>query len=278
MTKSGILRFAVATVVIVGAAGAGINLAHDNASPRKDSPLRLVLNVPAHRLYVFEHGKNTKVFKVSVGMVGHQTPAGTYRISQAIWNPWWHPPASPWAEGRKPEPPGPDNPMGRVKMNFAPLLYIHGTNDKVALGDPASHGCVRLLNEDLIELTRLVQSYATPGIDQDALERLAENPDETKEFNFRNAVPFEVVYNVASINNNFLYIYPDVYRKIKPEELEAQVRDVLAEHGIPFSEVDRTRLDRLLAGGRKARVAMSLDTLLAPVAAAALPASAHRRR
>src|SRR5688572_29594427 len=134
MKKSGIVRLSIAAGLVVVAAGAGINM---NGRPQpKESPLRLVLNVPAHRLYVFENGTNTKTFRVSVGMVGHQTPPGSYRVSQSIWNPWWHPPASPWAEGRKPEPPGPNNPMGRVKLNFAPLLYIHGTTDRVALGDP----------------------------------------------------------------------------------------------------------------------------------------------
>ena len=35
-------------------------------------------------------------------------------------------------------------------------IYIHGTNDEVHLGQPASHGCVRLSNADVIELYDLV--------------------------------------------------------------------------------------------------------------------------
>jgi murein L,D-transpeptidase YcbB/YkuD len=269
MSTSSILRFTVAAGVVLSAAGAGINLSQSENTQPKDSPLRLVLNVPAHRLYVFEDGRNTRVYKVSVGLPGHQTPAGTYKVSQAIWNPWWHPPASPWAAGRKPEPPGPNNPMGRVKLNFAPLLYIHGTNDRVALGDPASHGCVRLMNDDLIEFTRLVQKYSTPGIDDDVLDRLASSPEETREFNFKLSIPFEVVYNVADVQNNFLYVYPDVYNKIKPSEYHAQVRDVLAEHGVEMSDVDRRRLDGLLKKGRDRRVSISLDELTATASAAA---------
>jgi murein L,D-transpeptidase YcbB/YkuD len=268
VNKSSIMRFTVAAGVVLAAAGAGINSSIGHKGPVKESPLRLVLNVPAHRLYVFENGKNTKVFKVSVGMVGHQTPAGTYRISQSIWNPWWHPPASPWAEGRKPEAPGPNNPMGRVKLNFAPLLYIHGTNDRVALGDPASHGCVRLMNDDLIEFARLVQSYATPGIERETLDRLAANPEETREFNFKTSIPFEVVYNVAAVQNNFLYVYPDVYGKIKPSEYQAQVRDVLADAGLSESETDNARLKGLLEKGRDRRVSISLDELRTTAATA----------
>src|SRR4051812_8206334 len=110
----------------MAAAGAGINVVNMHGKTGgKESPLRLVLNVPAHKIFVFENGQLTREFRVGVGMVGNETPAGSYRITQAIWNPWWNPPPSPWAEGRKPEAPGPGNPMGRVKMNFAPLLYIH---------------------------------------------------------------------------------------------------------------------------------------------------------
>jgi murein L,D-transpeptidase YcbB/YkuD len=274
MNKTGILRFTVAAVVVLAGAGAGINMTH--RTQPKEAPLRLVLNVPATRLYVFENGVNTRVFKVSVGLVGHQTPAGSYRISQSIWNPWWHPPASPWAEGRKPEPPGPENPMGRVKLNFAPLLYIHGTNDRVALGDPASHGCVRLMNDDLIELARIVQKYGTPGLNTEVLDRLAENPEETRQFNFRTSIPFEVVYNVASVQNDFLYVYPDVYGKIKPSEYHAQVRDVLAENGIDIDDVDKARLAGLLVKGRDRRVSISLAELTGAPAAATTAAARTR--
>jgi murein L,D-transpeptidase YcbB/YkuD len=274
MKRTSIFRVAVVAGVVLAAAGAGIN--GPGRTPPKDAPLRLVLNVPAHRLYVFENGRNTRVYKVSVGMVGHQTPAGTYQISQSIWNPWWHPPASPWAEGRKPEPPGENNPMGRVKLNFAPLLYIHGTNDRVALGDPASHGCVRLMNDDLIELTRTVQKYATPGVKEAMLDELAGNPEETREFNFKSTVPFEVVYNVASVQNDFLYVYPDVYRKMKPAEYQAQVRDVLADNGIDMEDVDKARLAGLLVKGRARRVSISIAELTGTPAATATTASRNR--
>jgi murein L,D-transpeptidase YcbB/YkuD len=159
--------------------------------------------------------------------------------------------------------------MGRVKLNFAPLLYIHGTNDRVALGDPASHGCVRLMNDDLMEFTRLVQKHATPDLKAEVFDRLAASPGETREFNFRRSIPFEVVYNVADVQNNFLYVYPDVYNKIKPSEYHAQVRDVLAEHGVEMSEVDKQRLDGLLKKGRDRRVSISLDELTAAAPAAA---------
>ena len=39
---------------------------------------------------------------------------------------------------------------------FQRYIYIHGTNDEASLGRPASHGCVRMRNREIIELFDLV--------------------------------------------------------------------------------------------------------------------------
>ena len=43
---------------------------------------------------------------------------GDFSVRRVIWNPRWVPPNSKWARGKKPMGPGPDNPMGRVKIFF----------------------------------------------------------------------------------------------------------------------------------------------------------------
>ena len=265
MNKPKILRFTVAAGLVVAVAGAGLNLSSSRnnspTTPDKDPPLRLVLNVPAHKIFVFENGVMTKTVRVGVGMVGTETPAGSYKLTEAIWNPWWHPPASDWAAGRKPEAPGPTNPMGRVKMNFAPLLYIHGTHMRSGVSsDPSSHGCVHVLNEDVIELARLVHKYATPNLKSEVLDKLAANPVETREINFRNAIPFDVVYDVATVQNNYLYVYPDVYERVPQKTHVEQVREVLSDHGV---EMDDARIVDLVERAHKTRIAVSLDELRA---------------
>ena len=37
-------------------------------------------------------------------------------------------------------------------------IYIHGTNQEEKIGTPASHGCVRMRNDDMVELYEMVQS------------------------------------------------------------------------------------------------------------------------
>ena len=50
--------------------------------------------------------------------------------------------------------------MGRVKIFFAdPDYYIHGTNDESSLGRAASHGCLRMRNEDVIALAKVVMEH-----------------------------------------------------------------------------------------------------------------------
>jgi len=36
-------------------------------------------------------------------------------------------------------------------------IYLHGTNQEQLLGEPASHGCIRLSNRDVMELYDLVE-------------------------------------------------------------------------------------------------------------------------
>jgi lipoprotein-anchoring transpeptidase ErfK/SrfK len=35
-------------------------------------------------------------------------------------------------------------------------IYIHGTHEENRIGQPVSHGCIRMLNDDVIELFELV--------------------------------------------------------------------------------------------------------------------------
>jgi hypothetical protein len=76
-----------------------------------------------------------------------------------VWNPTWTPPPdAAWAKDEKPAGPGWGNPMGRVKMHLFGDYYVHGTpaRNERHLGSPASHGCIRMRNQDVMELAQLV--------------------------------------------------------------------------------------------------------------------------
>jgi len=259
-------RLAIILGLIIVAGGAGANF---TTLMRNDEAkgLRLALNVAGNQLSVYEDGKLTRTFKVSVGMKEFQTPAGNYTIRDVTWNPWWHPPKSDWAVGRKPEPPGPLNPMGRVKLNFGPLLYIHGTVDWQSLGQPASHGCVRMRNTDLIELAKLVHQYGTPNLAEGTLAQLEKSPTMTRTIRLKTPIRFSAQYDVATIENGFLTIYPDHYGLVR-KQVREQVELKFEEHGIDPRRVNKDRLERLLEKSETRRVVMSLDSLFAGGSAA----------
>lgn len=124
-------------------------------------PLRLEVSLEERRLYVLQGEEVRASYSVAVGKPNHPTPAGEFRIRRVIWNPRWVPPKAGWAKGKKPRGPGdPANPMGRVKMFFQePDYYIHGTNNEQSLGGAESHGCIRMANEDVVQLAQLVMEH-----------------------------------------------------------------------------------------------------------------------
>ena len=99
-------------------------------------------------LYKVAHkAKLVRTFKVATGRSQYPTPLGKFAVVTKQLNPWWYPPSgSAWAQGEKPIPPGPGNPLGTRWMGLsAPYVGIHGTPDSASIGYSASHGCIRML-------------------------------------------------------------------------------------------------------------------------------------
>ncbi len=105
----------------------------------------VVIRRDSKRLMYYKGEKLARTFTVATGQAAFPTPTGSFRII-AMWrNPWWYPPPSPWAQGLKPVPPGPGNPLGTRWMGISsPAVGIHGTPDASSLGYSASHGCIRM--------------------------------------------------------------------------------------------------------------------------------------
>jgi len=132
------------------------------ASVQKAIPagaLSLAASIGKNILVVRVDGRDVKTFPVSVGVKGHQTPQGHFGIRHIVWNPSWHPPKAAWAKNKQATGPGSaDNPMKVVKIFFQePDYYIHGTDHEEKLGAAASHGCIRMSQDNVYELGRLLQ-------------------------------------------------------------------------------------------------------------------------
>ncbi len=109
----------------------------------------IVIHRNSNRLYLYKGSTLWRTLGVATGQAIYPTPLGHFSIVVKWENPWWYPPASPWAVGAKPIPPGPGNPLGTRWMGLsAPGVGIHGTPDSGSIGYSASHGCIRMLIPD----------------------------------------------------------------------------------------------------------------------------------
>jgi lipoprotein-anchoring transpeptidase ErfK/SrfK len=105
----------------------------------------IVIRRESKTLNLYRGMRLWKRLGVATGTSEYPTPLGRFAIATMQRHPWWYPPASDWAKGEKPIPPGPGNPLGSRWMGLtAPLVGIHGTPDAASIGYSASHGCIRM--------------------------------------------------------------------------------------------------------------------------------------
>jgi lipoprotein-anchoring transpeptidase ErfK/SrfK len=133
-----------------------MGIAPVEASASEDQ-LYLVVSISERVVRVFRGDEQIRSYPISVGKEDHPTPTGEFTIHQIDFNPDWTPPDSEWSEDREFKEPGhPDNPMGRVRMIYQRPYSLHGTEATESLGRAESHGSIRVANEDIKELARLV--------------------------------------------------------------------------------------------------------------------------
>ena len=105
----------------------------------------IVIRRESNELRLYDGMRPWRTFGVGTGQTRYPTPLGRFQIVVKWRNPWWYPPASDWAKGLKPVPPGPGNPLGTRWMGLsAPSVGIHGTPDDASIGYSVSHGCIRM--------------------------------------------------------------------------------------------------------------------------------------
>lgn len=208
-------------------------------------PTRVVVNIPAFRLDVYVGDSLVRSFPVAVGMQSFHTPRGDYAISSIEWNPWWNPPNSSWAAKQRPMPPGPNNPMGRVKLNFRPLYFLHGTPLEHSIGSAASHGCVRLRNADALALAEVVQRVGSPTMSAGELAALLSDTQHSRRIQLEQPVPIELRYDRVEIRDGIVTVYRDVYG-FGGRPLRDQLLSALGQHGFDIALVDTAQVSALI--------------------------------
>ncbi len=123
--------------------------------PTGEAPGTVIVDTPHTYLYLVLGGGKALRYGIGVGREGF-TWSGVRTIGDKKSWPDWTPP--PEMIARQPYLPrftsgGPGNPLGARAMYLAGTMYrIHGTNNPETIGHQVSSGCIRLTNEDVIDL------------------------------------------------------------------------------------------------------------------------------
>lgn len=98
---------------------------------------RIIIELSKRMLYLLQDNIVIRGFPIGIGKELTQTPVGNYTIINKV--------------------PNPGGPFGVFWMGLSrPHYGIHGTNNPDSIGTQASHGCVRMYNEDVLALSKIV--------------------------------------------------------------------------------------------------------------------------
>jgi lipoprotein-anchoring transpeptidase ErfK/SrfK len=123
-------------------------------------PGTVIIDSPSKFLYLVQGNGTAMRYGIGVGRPGF-TWSGVKTITRKAEWPNWTPP--PEMLKRRPDLPrfmtgGEDNPLGARALYLGSTLYrIHGTNEPHTIGTNVSSGCIRLRNEDVIDLYQRVR-------------------------------------------------------------------------------------------------------------------------
>ena len=111
---------------------------------------RIVVSIPDRKLALLHGDRIVKVYDVAVGKRSTPSPQGAFKVVNRMAHPTWYGPDGPVPAGKA-------NPLGTRWMGLSTKGYgIHGTNVPASIGKAASHGCIRMRNQDVEELFELV--------------------------------------------------------------------------------------------------------------------------
>jgi len=212
---------------------------------------RVVVNIPAFRMDLFQDGSLVKSYKVGIGYPQFPLPLGLRKAQQIIFNPTWTPPDSPWVAKMKNVAPGEtveagdkDNPLGPIKIPIGLPSLIHGGKSPARIGKFASHGCVGLTNAQIKDFAVLLgQASGTQNVSNKMDTYLADK-EKTQTVKLSQTVPVELRYETIVLEDGKLHIYRDVYAQ--DTNTEENLRSVLEANGLKLEDLPEQKRKEIL--------------------------------
>ncbi len=230
------------------ASPAGEMLPGPNAIP---TDTRVVVNIPAFRMDIFNNGSLVKSYKVGIGTPEFPLPQGLRKADTVIFNPTWTVPDEEWAQemnnvkvGETVEAGDKNNPLGWIKVPIGLPNLIHGGKAPAKIGTFASHGCVGLTNPQIKDFAMRLASVAGTDLNDEEASEYIEAKTRTKEVKLKESIPVELRYETIVVEDGKLHIYKDVYKE--NTNTEENLRAVLSKNGVNFEELPADKKAQLL--------------------------------
>ncbi len=223
---------------------------------------KILINAAARKLRLYEGARLLKEYDIAVGSPRYPTPLGERLMKQIIWNPWWLPPDSGWAKGAKDTPPGPNNPLGPVKMDLGEAILVHGTNKPGSVGYAASHGCMRMHNDEAKELAQFIQERYTPKSDPALFTEYAKNNRSSYYVKLDEPIPVKIYYDTVEVVDGHLQIYGDFYGKAAKSGTQMDlIKNELKNAGYNTAKLSEDGLKEALKG-KKGDFVLPIEPLM----------------
>jgi len=197
----------------------------------------IIINVPDRTLYSFKNSQLVRAFPVGMGQLtsktstSWKTPIGKFKVVAKEKDPTWHVPPSIQEEmeleGKEvitSIPPGPDNPLGKYAVKTSiPGILIHATIKPASINQYRSHGCIRVLPENMEKFFEEVEPNAQGEL-----------------------LYMPVKAAVTDKGRVFLEVHRDFYSRIKnlKEEAKSQLEKIGAANRVDWQKVEKVLKER----------------------------------
>ncbi len=215
-----------------------------------DGDVKITVNVPAFTMTLWQNGKEIKSYYVGVGRKNYPIPVGMRSADKIILNPNWIPPDSEWVRNSASVEPyqtitadDPLNPLGKIKIPLGQAYLLHEAQSPSDIGNLVSHGCVRVLRDDLFEMTELISRARNLSITRNDIEAARKNSDR-RVIDLNGDVPVDINYDSMVVENGTFSLYPDVYDR-NTNTLE-NLRSKLESYGVDAAKLDDVMLKEML--------------------------------
>ena len=122
-------------------------------------PTYITVDQSSYTVRVWKDLELAREYTVAVGQPGYPTPYGLYSVASKQVDPVWSVPNSPWAgelAGTVVAGGTAENPLKARWMGIIDGVGFHGTDQTYSLGTAASHGCIRMAVDDIVEMYDMV--------------------------------------------------------------------------------------------------------------------------